>query len=177
MVAMEAQNRRRESLLKAAFPLVVVAIIAGLFVAFGIARRYYKRDVERILSSPAAEILSVTLTPSSPGRHLPTIASSLVIDAPADIQQIASALHSVTPIMPNHPHGTWRCHIEVRTKDGVSYATASNTSNQGWLLYIHSGRIDGWMLGKYRCEGLGAIIERLVAETAEPASATDAATE
>lgn len=177
MVAMEAQNRRRRSRLKPAFALVVLAIIAGSFVAFRAARRYHKRDVDRILSSPAADILSVTLTPSSPGYHLPTIASSLVTDARADIQQIASALHSATPIRPNHPHGTWRCHIEVQTDDGVSYGTVSSTSNQGWLLYIHSRRTDGWNLGTYRCDGLGAIIERLVAETAVPARATDAATE
>ena len=175
MVAMEAQNRRRPSLLKPAFALVVLAIIVGSLVAFRAARRYHKRDVERILSSPAAEILSVTLTPSSPGYHLPTIASSLVIDAPADIQQIVSVLHSGTSVFFNHPQSTWRCHIEVRAADGVSYATVSRTSNQGWLLYIHSRRTDGWNLGEYRCDAFGTIVESLVAGKAEPTRATGAA--
>ena len=75
------------------------------------------------------------------------------------VGQFAATMVTAKTSRANHPQTNWQCHVTVVDSGGTSHCTVAQTLSQGVQVYVHTGESDGLVLGTYRCDGIGALLE------------------
>jgi hypothetical protein len=118
-----------------------------------------------LFSIPPDQVDAVVLEPKfdDGASNLDLVRSRITITAQNEVRRIINALHTAVRTSPNHPGTRWTCNLVIKSKeDSVSVEINDTASNDnGVLIYWWSGRGQGWVIGKYRCDDLGPILEHL----------------
>lgn len=138
--------------------LLIACSVSLLVVTFAWFHGY--RDapetISRILQASSANVRSITVRPSS---HASLVTAPVVVTDRKSIRQFVQLARGARVAGANHPQSRWRCHVSVADSTGISHCTISRTLSQGTMIYVHTGRSDGLILGTYRCDRLAAFLE------------------
>jgi hypothetical protein len=149
-----------------------IAIVGAILMAFAAnymftypARGELERQRHLLFSGSSDEVQAVIIEPCdiNDRSSLELVRSQLKVTNPADVTRIIDALRNAKTFPPNHPIATWSCVLvlESNGKPVSVQITDTKTSDNGVLINWSSGRTSGWVLGNYRCDSLGPILEVL----------------
>jgi hypothetical protein len=137
--------------------ILTVTALVSLFIAFMFGMQGSKRAIDQFFTIPPDAVEWIALRPL-PSPRLTPLAAPIVVTEPDKIKKALATIRQSTPVLANHPLQEWQCQIEIATSSGSSFGTISATSNEGVLLYVHSGATDGWHYGEYRNDALADLI-------------------
>ena len=138
--------------------LIAAGILFLVFIwAWFSAYRDLPETVDRVLKPNLALTESITIRPSD---YSSLLEKPVTITNKNRIGKFASTIASARVTSLNHPHTNWRCCITVKDSEGTSHCTVFETPSQGVLITVHTGQSDGWMLGTYRCDAMGPLLEQ-----------------
>ncbi len=121
---------------------------------------------DHIFRTPPEKFVRITIKPGHANIYRPLVKSTVTIDDPARLRQIADHLRNANEISPNHPRSIWNAEVEMVTSDGTFNFAVSSTENQGTLINVgsrsHGG---GWNLGSFQVDGVKQIFEAAATES------------
>jgi hypothetical protein len=111
---------------------------------------------------PVADVRAVVLEP------VPRYSRSLVqgvrtIRDSGQVQAIARLVRDAQPERPNHPGSQWTVILHLELPDREITGQVTSTYGQGVLFYHGLGPDGGIVLGTYRADELGPLLERIAA--------------
>jgi hypothetical protein len=151
---------------------VCIAVLGAILMALAAdyiftnpARDELERQRHLLFAGSSDEVQTVMIEPCEINDRSPLdlVRSQLKVANRADVTRIIDALHNAESFHPNHPIATWSCVLvlESNGKPVSVQITDTKTRDNGVLIYWWSGRNSGWVLGNYRCDSLGPILEDL----------------
>ena len=147
------------------------SILALYFVTTPSAEQLDKQK-HLLFSSSSKNVKSIVIEPQHE-RDVPSetdlVNSAIVITDKGDIDRLLWVLRKAKPFGPNHPSAVWWCVLTIEDgQDRVVVEVVDTKSKEnGLLLYLNSNRTQGWVLGTYRCDELGPVLERLAGRDKE----------
>ena len=151
-------------------------IYIGLFIIIGIIAfeaimrpdsSYRTKIISSILKAKPDEVLSIIISPEGTKlTEFDLVKSAKTITDKHFISQICHALRQAEPWDPNHPIAIWNCVLTINRKDdSLTFIVTNAKNNNGILIFIYSEGTSGWLLGSYRSDALGPILEGMVNST------------
>jgi hypothetical protein len=131
-----------------------------MWLSHGLAKAQYSDILKDIREAPASDVEAIIIQPAN-GHYPDLVAQPVRIQDSGQIAQIVSLIQSAPEYSPNHPSPTWECELALDFGDRVRHCTVGWTTPQsnGLIIRIWSGRGYGWVLGTYRQDSLGPVLE------------------
>jgi hypothetical protein len=124
---------------------------------------------ERLLfSTNSSGIQSIALAPryddGAPAQYN-LVDRTMTLTGAEQVRQVVQALHQARPFSPNHPFATWACMLTISSNDDDVCVEVVETKSKenGVVVYLWSHGHQGWLVANYRCDPLGPVLEKLVA--------------
>ena len=146
------------------FVCIACALLAVAIICFSPFLWHRSEMIASALHSPPADIVSIAVSPNPNTAYHPLVAwSKTIVDRNA-ISQIASLLDKAEDFSPNHPGGIWTECLVVKTAKGEYNLTVTQTSSveNGTLIRLWTQKGEGWVVGSYRSDLLGELLEKML---------------
>ena len=162
--------RKKIKLGRFAMPLVIIGGVMSLILIWTFQTTPSLVDSELndylLFHAPPEHFKSVILKANSDTTKKLFIGEPYKFTNPEKINKVITSLHTAKKFSPNHPQAYWSFLLTLATETNEITLEVNNTKSvtNGTLIYHWSSVTDGWLLGNYRCDALGAAIEKLTTQ-------------